>query len=536
MPIGAVVRFWVGLSVLIASPPALHNGMYVWVVSSLERIGQASAPGAETAVSLQAARGETESFQIGIRAPEGVTLTGVEVSVSDLSAGSRRSIPASSVSLFRERYVEVRRGSPDRLGSNRPLGPGRYPDALIPFKDPQTGAPWGHGLASPFEVEEGTNQVIWVDVSVPRSAMAGRYQGAYTVRSDQGVFRGGVELEVWDFTLPPKPALRTSFLVWSADSLPVIQELLRNKLNPAKSPPAQQRALTDDFGLASADLGLWSGADIGNCIMPNPPPLSQIKKVLAAHAPDLYLYNYSADEIDRCQNLVEPLKRWGRALREAGIRQLVTMAPTPALLDDGSGAGRSAVDIWVMLPVVYDRALQTVLQAQKKGDEIWSYNALVQDSYSPKWLIDFDPINFRIQPGFISQSLNLTGLLYWRVDLWGPDPWSVVNTGQFQQYPGEGMLVYPGAPLGAHGVAPSMRLKWLRDGVEDYDYMQLLKEAGHGKQAMEIAARVGKNWSSWTHDPQALQNARREAGEILSRASRDRKLGVTPRREPVSPR
>ncbi|MFB3778132.1 MAG: glycoside hydrolase domain-containing protein [Bryobacteraceae bacterium] len=536
MPVGAGLRFWVVLGFLAAYPPALYNGKHVWVVSSLERIGQTSAPGSETTASLQAARGETESFQIAIRAPEGVTLSGVEVSISDLSAGSRRIIPASSVSLFREQYVEVRRGSPDRHGGNRPLGSGRYPDALIPFTDPQTGAPWGHGLASPFEVPQGTNQVIWVDVSVPRWAMAGRYQGAYTVKSDQGVFQGAIELQVWDFTLPPKPALRSSFLVWSADSLPVIQELLRNKLNPAKSPPAEQRALIDSLGLASADLGLWSGADIGNCTMSNPPPSSQMRRVLATQAPDLYLYNYSADEIDRCQTLVEPLKRWGRALHEAGIRQLVTMAPTPALLDDGSGTGRSAVDIWVMLPVVYDRSLQTVLQAQKKGDEIWSYNALVQDSYSPKWLIDFDPINFRIQPGFISQSLNLTGLLYWRVDLWGPDPWNVVNTGQFQQYPGEGMLVYPGAPLGAQGVAPSMRLKWLRDGVEDYDYIQLLKQAGLGNQALEIAARVGRNWSSWTHDPQALQNARRELGEMLSKAGKDRVPGISPPREAPGPR
>ena len=53
-------------------------------------------------------------------------------------------------------------------------------------------------------------------------------------------------------------------------------------------------------------------------------------------------------------------------------------------------------------------------QALAKGDSLWSYNTLVQDPYSPKWEIDFDPINFRIQPGFISQSLGPTGMLYWR--------------------------------------------------------------------------------------------------------------------------
>ena len=42
-------------------------------------------------------------------------------------------------------------------------------------------------------------------------------------------------------------------------------------------------------------------------------------------------------------------------------------------------------------------------QALAKGDAVWSYNTLVQDAYSPKWEIDFDPINFRIQPGVSSK-------------------------------------------------------------------------------------------------------------------------------------
>ena len=121
----------------------------------------------------------------------------------------------------------------------------------------------------------------------------------------------------------------------------------------------------------------------------------------------------------------------------------------------------------------------------KKGDSVWSYNTLVQDAYSPKWLIDFDPVNFRIQPGFISQSLNLTGLLYWRVDKWPSDPWNNVNnagTYSSANYPGEGMLVYPGQQVGVKGVVASMRLKWLRDGVEDYDYRpdpEGTRERGH---------------------------------------------------------
>src|SRR6185312_10598712 len=118
----------------------------------------------------------------------------------------------------------------------------------------------------------------------------------------------------------------------------------------------------------------------------------------------------------------------------------------------------------------------------------------------------------------ISQSLNLTGILYWRVDYWGSDPWYWVNnTGQFSgnNYPGEGQLVYPGADVGIAGVAPSMRLKWLRDGSEDYDYIQLLKNAGYGSWAMNLVYSVGPNWTKWTRSSSLLESVRLQMGQTL---------------------
>ena len=156
----------------------------------------------------------------------------------------------------------------------------------------------------------------------------------------------------------------------------------------------------------------------------------------------------------------------------------------------------------------------------KKGDAVWSYNTLVQDAYSPKWLIDFDPVNFRIQPGFINQSLNLTGLLYWRIDRFPSDPWNNVNnsgTYSSANYPGEGMLVYPGQQVGVPGVVASMRLKWLRDGVEDYEYVQILKKLGKAELAMQIARSVGADWTNWTRDPGALVSARQKLGEAIDK-------------------
>ncbi len=206
-------------------------------------------------------------------------------------------------------------------------------------------------------------------------------------------------------------------------------------------------------------------------------------------------------------------------MHQAGINNLISMSPTPALYNDGSGTGRSAVDIWVLLPLMYNKSKSEVDHVLKKGDAVWSYNTLVQDPYSPKWLIDFDPINFRIQPGFINQSLNLTGMLYWRIDRWTSDPWNNINnkgTYSSNNFPGEGMLVYPGKQVGVEGVVASMRLKWVRDGVEDYEYMQMLKNLGKGELAMKIARSVGPDWTNWTRDRAALDSARQQLGQAIS--------------------
>jgi len=273
-----------------------------------------------------------------------------------------------------------------------------------------------------------------------------------------------------------------------------------------------------EHGLSITHTGPFSGADIGRCGMSPAPSVAQFKALAAAQQPGLELYNYSADEIGHCTTLYPTIKQWANNMHQAGIKNLISMSPTPALYSDGSGSGRSAVDIWVLLPVMYNNSKTQVGEVMKKGDTVWSYNTLVQDAYSPKWLIDFTPVNFRIQPGFISNSLNLKGMLYWRVDKFPSDPWNNVNnagTYSSSNYPGEGMLVYPGQQVGVKGVVASMRLKWLRDGVDDYDYAQILKELGKGDLAMEISRSVGPDWTNWTRDPNAVEAARLKIGEAI---------------------
>src|SRR3954470_22930676 len=84
------------------------------------------------AANLAAARGETESFQVVVRAGA-EALQDVTVGVTDLTGPEGATIAARDIALFREHFVEVRR-------SATPGGaPGLYADALVPFRDPVTG-------------------------------------------------------------------------------------------------------------------------------------------------------------------------------------------------------------------------------------------------------------------------------------------------------------------------------------------------------------------------------------------------------------
>ena len=499
--------------------PAVQATPVVWTAPSLHRVGMSDAPAGSTEVRLAAARGEAESFQI-VASGASDGLAKVNVTISDLKGPGGQIIPKNSFTLYREKYMQVTSSSPNWKGSNQPKGPGWYADALIPFTDPDTGKPLSGAryTAVPFDVQAGKNQPVWVDLLVPRSAEPGMYSGTYTVTSNQGEFTGPISLKVWNFALPMAPTLKSSFLFFQAGSLAADRELLRNRISPLSTSPADQSMLMKQDGLSATQTGPFSGADVGRCNMSPAPSVGQFKAVAAAQQPGLMLYDYSADEIGHCSNLYPTIRQWAKNMHQAGIKNLISMSPTPALYDDGSGTGRSAVDIWVLLPLMYNNSGARVGEVLKKGDSVWSYNTLVQDAYSPKWLIDFTPVDFRIQPGFISQSLNLSGLLYWRVDKWPSDPWNNVNnagTYSSANYPGEGMLVYPGGPVGVKGVVASMRLKWLRDGVEDYDYVQILKDLGKADLATQISRSVGANWTDWTRDPNAIEAARQKLGEAI---------------------
>jgi hypothetical protein len=64
-----------------------------------------------------------------------------------------------------------------------------------------------------------------------------------------------------------------------------------------------------------------------------------------------------------------------------------------------------------------------------------------------------------------------------------------------------------------------MRLKYGRDGIEDYEYVQLLKDCGQAAFALAEAEKVGRDWTHWTRNENLLESVREQLGNQIVASS-----------------
>ena len=491
--------------------------MQVWATGSLERIRPEDPAKPLVPIELFAARGETESFQVILTGPRGVRDAGLEV--SDLRGPGGATIGRENLRLYRQHYVEVREPSPSLGNTNRSQGAGWYPDALIPFD-----APGGRFRAIPVDVNPGRNQPFWIDVSVPRGATPGQYSGTYRITAQNGTLEGQFRLFVWNFELPLRPRLLSFVPLWNTKTKAARLELLRHRLMPGRVEPAEVRELVNEHGLNSIDLGFWSGANAQTCRARPAPPVAELAAARAARETGVPIYNFAFDELDACpNNLLPDIRAWVTNLRAAGVLHLSTLHPRLELLDDGNG--KPLVDIFAINAEMYEEAQRNGLweRAKAKGSSFWYYTALLNRDtpFAPQWLLDYSPLNWRISSGFLAYNLGFSGILGWAADFYdtsrGQDPWTDVryfNAGR--AFNGDGLWFYPGQDVGLPGrIVPSIRAKWLRDGIEDYEYLRLLRDRGLNIRVGTVAEEMARSFRDWQKDPAQLEAARRSIGEVL---------------------
>jgi Domain of unknown function (DUF4091)/Immunoglobulin I-set domain len=518
---GSVTSNAASLTVNSVTPPSFS----AWVAPSLNRVGQTDAPGSASSISLSSARGETVDTQVVLQGPSS-GLSNVNLTASALTGPGGATIPASSITLYREYYLSVTGTANYGGGSNPPLGSGTYPEPLIPFNDPETGAPLCASAAAlkacNASVSPGQNQPYWIDISVPRGATnspPGTYTGSISITSAQGNASIPVSLTVWNFELPAQPSELSLWTSWSPDSgntvATLAQALMRNKVMGWYDVAANSSSDMSSLGLNRSGLDNYYYIGVQcNGSYSSIPSTSQINAAAANFPAGLSLDFFVGDELNGCTGDYSAVKTMAANAHAANrsVKTIFTLN-TP----DSNLFG--AIDHWVLL----DSVEQWPALPFTAGGDLWSYTSCNAGfGNTPEWLVDYPPINERIQAGFLNWTQGATGILYYRADGWTNGntigSWNNVDTtacGGGLGRPGDGIFLYPPGPIASTESAPGIRLKAIRDGIQDYEYAQILKNVAQVPFVNSVLQPIATSWSNWTHDPNALESARQQLGQLL---------------------
>lgn len=237
-----------------------------------------------------------------------------------------------------------------------------------------------------------------------------------------------------------------------------------------------------------------------------------------------------------------------------GIRKLVTATIQDARQFGGrqGGSGSFLHQIDILVPIVNDlaglggeysddqRPRYDVYLRNRPGvrKSLWLYTSCMSygcgaapiDSPSsvgwPGYAID-EPASQARAMGWLAFEYRVRGELYYETTLLLPSAW----TDQYRSGGnGEGTLFYPGTPNGTGGSMAiggthdipieSIRLKRIRDGREDYEYLRILAARGRRAAAMKVVRGLFGPPSVAMHnanvDQMQLNEAQRKLAAMIS--------------------
>ena len=553
------------------------TGVKLTSLNSMERIGLNQTPFGDSKVVIKGAKNEVVSFQVVVTAIGG-NVQVVRAECSDLS-GNSGTIGKENNTLYREEYVMVRESSPRaQLPPGLypdPLIPLINPYGEVPQKPQERSDKPLNSI--PFTVWKGQNQPIWVDVAIPKTARPGKYTGVLTVYIDNPPAQWGpdkgtllsksvsipVTLSVWNFALPDGSTHSNSFggvegiarlfnvkpesgefrelemrycrmmaahrinPPIPASLLPEINEDGSLKIIPERT-QALKRFIEDlhvtDFPVPNEPFADMATTNRQKAIR----YYREFYQYLKDNGWDKRAYLYMLDEPNTKESY-ELIVALGEMVHEAApqLRRLVVEQPytqNPSWPDIDP-----YVDIWCPLWSFIDR--DAVNEKLAHGDQVWSYTALSQraESYHPRydqvknydppyWDIDNPLSSYRI-PTWLNWQYKISGLLYWTTMARSiKNPWTLpFFTGTMDRvYNGEGWLIYPGNVCGINGPVSSVRLKNIRDAMEDYEYFAMLKQLAGDDAVTKLVSKIAPNWWGVNFNSGTILSVREEiANEIV---------------------
>jgi hypothetical protein len=543
-------------------PLNIEAAWKVWTSNDTIRPLRHTGAGPLKKVVLAAARNEYGSFQILVRTDEPVRI--INIMAGDFRGPRGKRIRSSQARLYREHQLKVTASSNGNPNSET----GWYSDALIPLDNgrERQNITGNEFVAIPFDLPPHQTQGFFVEIHVPKDATPGIYRGKFEVIfSEKPTVVIAVILTVWNFSLPDIPTLQTVtgspvenlrryYLTkvgkhgeknppdWTAIETQCAEELSRHRVNAVPpletvTPllqsdsswqiPPEQAAKLRSF-IDTYHLNAVRTPHPGTIIRDIDKEQEKLRAWLSAfdrlarevNRPHVLFYTYLKDE-PNSENDYRLVRKWGRAIRKAQSVVKVLVVEQTKTQDEKWGTLGGAVDIWCPAFFLHDE--QSASERRLLGEIIWCYTALNLGRPTPWWLLDAPLLNYRITP-WIAWRYNMKGILYWgAMSHWQEveDPWTDSATykpagNKGPKYNGEGVLLYPADHLGYEGVVPSLRLKALRDGIQDYEYLAILDRAGLGDKARRLILPLAESWFNWEKDPAVVKAIRLKLAQMIT--------------------
>lgn len=513
------------------------------VVSALEKVRPGALPAGEKEARLSLARGECEAAQVVL--PSG----SARLKATALSLRGPGSPLEASV--WREDFIDV------KTPSNIQGRTGAWPDPLVPVEAP---------------VSAELPAVLYVELCAPENQTPGTYQGALRVEADgKALAPVPFTAEVQPFALPATSSLPNSFGISlysiarghglkpeSPEAQKLLGEYARVLLAHRVSahgmsmqpPPVRFEGgkAQVDFRAYDAELGpfmegtaLPSGARFTTVDVRDSKAARTDEEKAAyyrAFAEHLRERGWKAQPFFYAKDEPKPedvalVRTQAQRVRASGgqVPVLVTAPLDEALRDSADILAPNLTCFYPRPGPQTCRSVVPMEQLRGKLDphvKVWWYqsctshgckdgpapSAAIAQAYSgwASYMVDHPaPLNRAMGPlAFLS---GVEGELYFdTVSAYnGKDPWKDVHAYGGN---GDGTLFYPGTPdhpgFSHHQPVVSLRLKHLRDGLEDYEYLRLLDQLGEGTFAREAARKLARSGYEVEQDPHTWEQVRRE--------------------------
>ena len=515
-------------------------------------------------INVAGAGNEHVPFQVIITSavsgsPRHVTAPdGLMVDVSDLVSKQGNTISKDNINLYLQHYIML-------YGASSPVGATKYwPDAIVPIGKP-------FSMTAHYDVVR--NRPIWVDVFIPSGTNAGEYSGEINVTQHGNHLETlEVVVDVYNFTLPDQTSLITYINISknqlagfynksnNSDEITDMTQVYYDKLFANRMEPWFNDMLSPDVTVNDNNVDVTFDHDRylyymnqlnTKRVLLHAFPSSLSRQITADYFSDEFnqilmsylsqveayftkngwhdrlVFNSPIDE-PRSLEEYEGTRKWGALVKKAtsGVPFLVTRTPVPPKDNPEWGVFQGYVDNYSIHGnhLNNPEVKRTIEEEKARGGEITWYVSCDQRFPQPNYFIDAPAMDLVMIP-WITARYNMDGILYWAINWWSQtsNPWLDANT--FHSgflcsngwiLNGEGSLWYPGDHVERYtgqpnvdGPVSSIRFELLREGIEDYVYLTMLKDLGDGDFAWDQVRNLVVDVRAFSRNVEELYSVRR---------------------------